>query len=175
METIKTISIRKSVRAYKPEPIPEDVLNIIVQAGCKAPVASAKYDSLHITIVQNPEALKRIADAASAEVYQATRIQKNMDFGAPTLILISSSPAMMPGIEYANAACVLENMVLAATDQKIDSVIWGVAAVAVQKSVELKELLHIPAGYEPVLCASFGYAREEASPREHTISVNSIL
>lgn len=174
METIQTISIRKSVRAYKPEPIPEEALNIIVQAGFKAPVASSKYDSLHITVVQSPEVLKQIADAASEVVYQATHIRKNVDFGAPTLILISSTPAMMPGIEYANAACVLENMVLAATDQKIDSIIWGGAAVAVQKSTELKELLHIPPGYEPVLCASFGYAKEEALPKEHTISVNFV-
>lgn len=175
METIKAISLRKSVRAYKPESIPEESLNIIVQAGSKAPVASAQYDSLHITIVQNPEALKRIADAASEVVFQATHIRKNMDFGAPTLILISSTPAMMPGIEYANAACVLENMVLAATDQKIDSIIWGGASVAVKQSTALKELLRIPAGYEPVLCASFGYAKEEVSPKEHAISVNSVL
>ena len=174
METIKTISLRKSVRAYKPVPIPEEALNIIVQAGFKAPVASGKYDSLHVTVVQSPNALKQIADAASDVVYQTIHIRKSMDFGAPALIIISSSPAMMPGIEYANAACVLENMVLAATDQQIDSVIWGGAAVAVQKSTELKKLLHIPAGYEPVLCASFGYAKEEASPKEHTISVNFV-
>ena len=80
---------------------------------------------------------------------------------------------MMPGIEYANAACVLENMVLAAADQKIDSIIWGGAAVAIKQSTTLKELLHIPAGYEPVLCASFGYATEYEAPKEHTIAINN--
>ena len=80
METIKTISLRKSVRAYKPEPIPEEALNIIVQAGFKAPVASGKYDSLHITVVQSPDALKQIADAASDVVYQTIHI-RNGAFG----------------------------------------------------------------------------------------------
>lgn len=174
METIKTISLRKSVRAYKPEPIPEEALKIIIQAGFKAPAASGRYDSLHITVVQNPEALKQIADAAAEVVYRAIQIRKNMDFGAPTLILVSSTPAMMPGIEYANAACVLENMVLAAADQGVDSILWGGAAAAVKQSAVLKELLHIPAGYEPVLCASFGYAKESEPPKEHTISVNRI-
>ena len=172
METIKAISRRKSVRAYKTEQIPKEVLKTIVQAGFKAPVASGKYDSLHITVVQDKEILKRIAEAASDVVYQTIHIRKNVDFGAPTLILVSSIPTIMPGLEYANAACVLENMVLAATDQEIDSIIWGGAAVAVEKSVELKELLKIPAGYKTLLCASFGYAKEYEEPKEHTISTN---
>ena len=173
METITARSLRKSVRSYKSEQIPAETLDMIVKAGCKAPVASGKYDSLHITVVQTPETLKLIAEAASDVVYQAIHVRKNMDFGAPILILVSSTSAMMPGIEYANAAYVLENMVLAAADQKIDSIIWGGAAVAIKQSTTLKELLHIPAGYEPVLCASFGYATEYEAPKEHTIAINN--
>ncbi len=172
METIKAICLRKSVRNYKPEQIPEKSLDIILKAGVQAPVASAKYDSLHITVVQNPDLLKRIMDATSDAVYKITKTRQNMDFGAPTFILISSAPAMMPGIEYANAGCVLENMVLAATDQEIDSIIWGGAAVAVKQSPELKELLNIPDGYEPLLCASFGYAKEYAEPKEHMMAIS---
>lgn len=133
METLKTISLRKSVRSYKPEQITDDVLDIIIKAGFKAPVASNKYDSLHITIVQDSQILKQIAATASDMVFKMLNVRKNMDFGAKTLIIVSSMPAMMPGIEYANAACVLENMVLAATDQKVDSIIWGGAAAISQK------------------------------------------
>ena len=39
------------------------------------------------------------------------------------MIFISSKPAVMPGIEYASAACVLENMALAATSLGIDNII----------------------------------------------------
>lgn len=172
METIKAISLRKSVRAYKPEQIPKETMDIIVQAGLKAPVASGKYDSLHITVVQNPEVLKRIVEAASDVVYQTLHIRKNVDFGAQTMVLISSAPTVMQGIEYANAACILENMVIAATDQEIDSILWGGAAVAVEKSAELKELLKIPTGYKTLLCASFGYAKECEAPKKHIISIN---
>ena len=49
----------------------------LVKAGCKAPVASGKYDSLHITVVQTPETLKLIAEAASDVVYQAIHVRKN--------------------------------------------------------------------------------------------------
>lgn len=174
METLKAISLRKSVRAFMPKPISNDILDTIIQTGCKAPVASGKYDTLHITVVQNTEILKLIAEATSDIIYQATHIRKNADFGAPVIIFISSTSAIISGIEYANAACVPENMVLAATDQNIDSIIWGAPAVAVQKDIELRKLLKIPNGYKPILCASFGYAKADELPKEHAISISKI-
>ncbi len=36
METLKAISLRKSVRAYKPEQIPDDILDMIINAGLKS-------------------------------------------------------------------------------------------------------------------------------------------
>ncbi len=102
------------------------------------------------------------------------KVKKDMDFGAKTLVIISSIPANIPGIEYANVACVLENMVIAATDQKVDSIIWGGAATAVKQDISLKKLLNIPEGFDPILCASFGYAKELEEPKKHTISINRI-
>ncbi len=174
METLEAISLRKSVRSYKPEQISDEVLDIIVKAGFRAPVASNKYDSLHITIVQSPEILQQIAIATSDMVYKMLNVKKNMDFGAKTLIIVSGASAMMQGIEYANAACVLENMVLAATDQKVDSIIWGGAAAVVQQEASLKKALEIPEEFHPLLCASFGYAAEFEAPKEHTISWNRV-
>lgn len=146
----------------------------ILKAGFRAPIASNQYDSIHITIVQNTEMLKEIASAASDIVYQMLNIRKNMDFGAKTLIIVSGTPAKMSGIEYANAACVLENMVIAATAQKVDSILWGGAAVAVKQNMSLKKLLNIPIGFEPLLCASFGYATDIEMPKEHTIAWNKV-
>lgn len=174
METLEAISLRKSVRDYKREQISDKVLDVIVKAGFKAPVGSNQYDSLHITIIQNETILERIAAETSDLVYNMMNVRKNMDFGAGTFIIVSSAPAILSGIEYANAACVLENMVLAATDQKVDSVLWGAAAAVVKENQELRQLLEIPDGFTPVLCASFGYAAAYEPPKEHTIAVNRI-
>ena len=65
METLKSISLRKSVRSYKPEQISDAVLENIINAGFKAPVASSKYDSLHITVIQNTEIIKKIVVSAA--------------------------------------------------------------------------------------------------------------
>lgn len=59
METLKAISLRKSVRSYKAEQISDEILETIIKAGFKAPVASNKYDSIHITVVQKTEILKK--------------------------------------------------------------------------------------------------------------------
>ncbi|MCI9458301.1 MAG: hypothetical protein HFE44_15250 [Oscillospiraceae bacterium] len=136
------------------------------KSACTCPMASE--------ISQNSDMLKRIAVATSDSVYNMIKVRKNMDFGAETLIMVSSTPAVLPGIEYANAACVLENMVLAATDQKIDSILWSAATAVVKQDKELKKQLGIPDKFNPVLCASFGYAAGYEPPKEHTISTNRI-
>lgn len=174
METLKAILSRKSVRAYKPEQISEKTLEMILQAGCHAPVASGQYDAIQITVVQDPEILKQLAQISSDMVYDLLNVRKNMDFGAKTLIIVSSLPAKMPGIEYANAACILENMVLAAADQNVDSLLWGGAAAAAGQNAEIKKKLGIPENYKPLLCASFGYAAVQEGPKTHTISVNRV-
>lgn len=174
METLKSISLRKSVRSYKPEQISDAVLENIINAGFKAPVASSKYDSLHITVIQNTEIIKKIVVSAANMASKAINKKIDWDFGAPTLIIVSSTPATMPGIEFANAACVLENMVLAGIDQKVDSIIWGGPTIIIKEDAELKKSLGIPDEFNPVLCASFGYAADYEEPKEHTISVNRI-
>ena len=50
MNTLEAIAKRKSTRSYKAEQISEQALEAIIKAGCAAPVALAKYDSLHITV-----------------------------------------------------------------------------------------------------------------------------
>lgn len=174
METLKALSLRKSVRAYKPEQITDEILNLIIKAGFQAPVATCKYDSLHITIVQNPVIMEKVINATSDLVFKMLNIRKNVDFGAKTLIIVSSTPAIMPGIDYANAACVLENMVIAATDQGVDSLIWGGTATAVNQNDTLKKLLEIPDGFNSLLCASFGYATKSEYSKEHSININRI-
>ena len=174
MNTLEAIAGRYSQRNFSAQQIDEKNLERLLKAGMQAPVASGRYDSLHITVVRNPKVLKRIAQVAADIVEEVLGVRKNMDFGAQTLILISSKPAMLAGLEYANAACVLENMVIAAADLGIDSLIWGGAAAAVNKDNELRTMLEIPEGFEPTLGASLGYAKEKQQPKEHFIEVNKI-
>lgn len=174
MNTLEAIYKRRSTRNYKPERIPEDALEAILKAGCAAPVAMAMYDSLHITVVENEQMLYRINKAAEEMLFQAMGVRKNTDFGAKTMIIVSSTPVHRQGMEHTNAGIVVENMVLAATSLGIDSVILGAAPAAVAQKKELVHILGIPEGYTPLLAAVFGYAAEETPIKQHTITINRI-
>ncbi len=173
MNTLEAIAKRVSVRAYKPEQIPNDILEKILKAGMSAPVGSGAYDSLHITVIQDWDLLNEIGNSVTELVAKMLGKRMDKNFGAPTMVMVSSKPAMVPGMEYANAACVLENMAIAATSLCIDNIIWGGGA-AVAKEEPICGRLDIPEGFTPVLCASFGYAVAENPVKEHTISVNWI-
>ena len=150
-------------------------MELILRSGMAAPVGSAAYDTLHITVVQNQNLFSKINLEVTQMIFKMMGKRMDKNFGAPTMIFVSSKPAKMPGLEYANAACVLENMAIAATSLGIDNIIWGGASAAVAQSVELQKSLEIPEDYKPILCISLGYAKENESPKKHDISVNKVV
>lgn len=174
MNTLEAIAKRKSTRAYKDVQIPEEALDTILQAGFASPVAMARYDSLHITVVQSQDLLDKVNTAAAEMLFRAMGVRKNTDFGAKTLVLVSSMPIHRTGMEYINAGIVIENMVLAATDMGIDSVILGGAPSAISQDAELMKELGIPEGLSPLVGAFFGYGVNDEPAKEHTIQVNRV-
>ena len=174
MNTLEAITGRYSCRAYKNEQITEEDLEKILEAGMAAPVASAAYDTLHITIVRKQDVFDQINTGVSDLIFKMMGRRMDKNFGAPTMIFISSKPAMMSGMEYANASTVLENMAIAAVSLGIDNIIWGAAAVVVAQSEKLMKELEIPEGFKPVLCLSLGYAVEKEAAKLHSISVNRV-
>ena len=175
MNVIESINARKSTRSYESRQINNNALETILQAGMAAPVGSGAYDTLHITVVQNQEIFLKINTAVTDMIFKMMGKKMDKNFGAPTMIFVSSKPSVMPGLEYANVACVLENMSIAATSLGIDNIIWGGAAAAVAQNAELQKALEIPEGYKPVLCISLGYAKEEESSKKHEITINKVV
>ena len=72
MQTLESIFKRKSTRNYKPEQLPEDVLQTILEAGFASPVAMANYKSLHITVVQSQEYLDKINRITEDALFKIT-------------------------------------------------------------------------------------------------------
>ena len=174
MNTLESIFKRVSTRAYTTQQIPEEALQTILDAGCAAPVAMAQYEALHITVVQNRELIKKIQDTGAEMMFKMTGLRKDMDYGEQTMIIISSMPPLRPGMEFTNAGCIIENMVLAATDLGIDSVVLAGAPSALALNEQLQRELNIPEGFKPILGASFGYGVEPTPAKKHTISINRV-
>ena len=170
MNTLEAIAKRYSCRNYKPEQIPEEALDEILKAGMAAPVGRALYDNLHITVVQNMELLNKIGDGFSELFAKMFNQKVDRNFHAPTMVFVSQKDTR----DNADAACVLENMLIAATSLGIDNIIWGGGCVVVNQDESLRNALEIPEGYIPALCASFGYAVNEETAKVHTINVNRV-
>ena len=174
MNTLEAIAKRYSCRKFTSEPISEENLQTILKAGMAAPVGTGAYNSLHIIVIQDKTLLNEIGEAVSAMVEKVLGRKMDKNFGEAALVVVSAKPGMMPGIEMANAGCVLENMLIAATSLGIDNIIHGGAAMAISQNANMLARLNLPEGFKPVLCASFGYAAEKGTAKEHQITVNRI-
>ena len=175
MNTLEAIANRKSTRSYTSKQVPEDVIEAILKAASQAPVAMAKYDSLHITVVQNEDLIKRINDMTSEMFSKKMGVKKNTDFGSRLMIFVSTIKTMLPHeMEFANVGIVVENMVLAATSLGVDSVILGGAPSIVSQDDALVSDLGIPEGFKPVLGIALGYATTKEAPKQHAINVNRV-
>lgn len=174
MNTREAIAKRVSTRAYTSQPIAEADIQAILAAGMAAPVAMAQYEALHITVVQNKEMILKILDNMADVVFKQMGVRKDTYYGEQAMIIISSAPPLRPGMEFVNAGCIIENMVLAATDLGLASVVLAGAPSALALNEQLQKELGIPEGRKPLLAASFGYAQAEEPAKKHTISVNRI-
>lgn len=168
LNTLDTLFSRKSVRSYTGEQITADELEVILKSACAAPVGLGKYEDVHLTVIQNPELLDKI-DAAGAAVLNKPASQSL--YKAPTLILVSSKRPdpennVMVNLAHSNAAIVVHNMVLAATDLGLGAChIWG-ATAAVSMNPDLIAELNLPEDFIPCCAVSLGKTDESYSIRE---------
>lgn len=155
MNTIEAICSRKTIRSYTGESISNEELNVILKAANASPVGMGQFDSLRLTVITNKELLSKI-EAAAAAMFGKPDMRPL--YGAPTLILVSSKqPApMMENVAYSNAAIMVHNMVLAATELGVGACyIWG-AIAAISGSAEIMKELALPDDFVPCCAAAFG-------------------
>ncbi len=124
METLKTMTCRKSVRSYKNTLSDADLQKILLSAQA-APIGMGKYDTMHMTVIRNAELLQEL-DRNGADFFGDPSTKPL--YGAPCLVVISTpieNPAM-GNVQYSNAAMMAEHMCLMATDLGIGSCnIWA--------------------------------------------------
>lgn len=167
MELLEAISGRRSIRAYTDEKVSETKLEMVLKAGCAAPVGRSLYEKMHITVIQEESLLKEISDIMKLNMH----MEDDPLYNASTLILVSAAEMPYPGIEIADAACILENMMLEATEQGLGSVvIWG-SGMTVNHAPGLKQKAGIPDGYSAVSGIVIGEKAMEVEPKELTFSI----
>ena len=165
MNTMETICSRKSVRSYTGEPVTAEELNTILKAANASPVGMGQYDTMHLTIITSKALLAKIEKATAA---MFGKPDMHPLYNAPTLVLVSTKePApMMANVAYSNAAIMVHNMALAATELGVGQCdIWG-AVAAVGHDTEILAELNLPDGFVPCCGICLGKTTETYEMRE---------
>ena len=161
MNTLDTIYSRRTVRDFNGKAIGEQELSQILKAAYAAPVGRAMYDSLSMTVVTNKALLEKWEQHMAKAVGNP---DMHPFYGAPTVILVSSVGA--DNVNYSNAATLVQNMALAATDMGVGAChIWG-AVRALNNNAELVKELKVPDGMAPCCAIALGYFDGEYEMRE---------
>jgi nitroreductase len=172
-ETIEVIKRRRSIRKFKPEQIPDHLLQEILECALLAPNAR-NQQKWHFTVIQNREVLNKMVNIMkenmmnSGIAFLAERAKEpnfNPFWNAPTVILITADKtARFAEIDCALAA---ENILIAAESLGLGSIIMTSTEFlfASEKGNELKKELGVPEGYEHVCVVALGYKDENPPPK----------
>ena len=152
-----TILNRRSIRKYKDQKVPKEILDVIVKAGINAPSAINKQP-WEIRVVSKPELLKKIK-ATGANFYNAL-----------VVIVVANDTAN----SYSELDCGLlsQNIMLSAESFKLGTCALGNLARAISKNTPEADSvlaeLKFSKGYKPVLGIALGYKDEspDAKPRD---------
>ena len=106
-ETLKTLTTRRSVRAYLPDQVKEDDLKQILEAGTYAPTGMGAQSPVMV-VVQDPETLRQLSRMNAAVMGGSG----DPFYGAPTVIVVLADKTRGTCVE--DASCVLCTMMEAA-------------------------------------------------------------
>jgi nitroreductase len=152
MEFYELIRERKSVRRYKSNPIPDEVLNRILEAGRIAPSAK-NIQPWHFIVIQNPEIKEMVAEACRGQRFMAE---------APVIVcgcaLEDIAWGRMGGYMSSFAvdlAIAMEHMILAAANEGL-----GTCWIGAFVEKDVKKILGIPDNVRVVALTPVGYPAE---------------
>jgi nitroreductase len=138
MDVFEAIRTLLAVRRYRDEPVPEDVLRRVLEAGRLSPSAANKQP-WHFVVVQDPNVLRQLSTVARSGPYISE---------APLAIVVAIEPSRFA---LADAGRAIQDMLLTAWDAGVGGNWVGSGAQAT------KELLGIPDELDVAAILPLGY------------------
>lgn len=154
-ETMKTLLTRRSIRKYKTDAIPEEILDQILEAGIYAASGMGKQSPI-ILAVTNKEMRDRLSHLNAAVMGKGD--EADPFYGAPVVLVVLADRAI-PTHVY-DGSLVMGNLMLAAKELGVGSC-WIHRAKEVFDTPEGKEILAslgIQGDYEGIGNCILGYA-----------------
>lgn len=110
MNTLECIKTRHSTRKFKPEPVAQELLDTVIDAGRRAPTGG-NLQPTHFMVITNPDVLKELVTLVQEEY--------GNHYNAPVLIVLAHKP--MLANNFSDTACAMENMMLACNELDLGS------------------------------------------------------
>ena len=158
-ETVKTLLERRSCRSYRPDPIPEEILSEILQAGAYAATGMGRQSPIMIAVTD-----KATRDRLSRMNAAVMGAENDPFYGAPVVIVVLAD-RRMPTYLY-DGSLVMGNLMNAAHALGIGSC-WIHRAKEEFDSEEGKALLRslgIEGDYECIGHCVLGYENGPCRP-----------
>ena len=169
METLKSMLVRRSCRAYTDQQISDEQLEKILLAANAAPIGRALYENMHLTVIQDADFMAGWTEKFRTMVGDEAA---NPLYGGKTWIIVSSK-AETGEIAFANAACMVENMSLEAVDLGLGHVyIYGALRV-LENNPEFIQAIGIPEGFRPISSIILGYEQNHQTD-EREVSLDRV-
>lgn len=169
---IETIMSRRSIRAYKDQAVPRELLDQVVECGIWAPNAinAQQWEVRVVTSAEwingATEAVKNSAEAGSPAAAQfEDPAFKNIFRNAPAVIFIGHKPGAYTPVDCGLMA---GNMMLAAKSLGLGTVCMASPIrtfLLTPVGAPFLEQLGFSEGYEPLICIGIGYANEDPAPK----------
>ena len=155
MDFERIIEERYSVRSFKKEHLPKEVVDKILEAGHKAPTG-CNFQPQRILVLNSDESVEKLRDCTKCH------------FGAPCAMLVCHNKDESWKRVYdgalsspVDAAIVATHMMLAAHNEGV-----GVCWVMHFNPEKMRQTYNIPENYEPIALLVMGYPAEDAKPIE---------
>ncbi len=175
MDAITAIKQRTSVRRFRPDPVPREVVERLLDCAVRAPNHKLT-EPWRFTVLTGPakdrfaeikakHRLKRYADPASPEALAgADKVRRE---SRETPVYIAAMAAMNPDEitreeDYAATMMAIANLMIAAESLGLGTYL---KSGGVMRDSELMELAGVPEGFRVVGLISLGYPAEQDPPR----------
>ncbi len=162
MKVFEAIQKRRSIRKFKPDPIPEEHLERVLEAARLAPSAGNRQP-WRFVVVREKETRLRLAELADNQFFVG---------GAPTVIAAFGDPEDSPGgyrrdpmIAYKQDPMIaVEHMCLEAVELGLGTCWIGPASPNYDVE-EIKRLLEVPERMYMICLLPMGYPDQDPPPR----------
>lgn len=163
---IDAMKDRSSTRGYTQQPLTEQELQAVIQAGLQAPTATNRQE-IHFTVLPGSAPILKEIEDEKNRMRDLHDLPHNFYYEAPTLIIVSGEKAF--GWSELDAGIAVENMALAAQELGLGSLIIGCIRDAMngEKKDYFEKAVQIPEGYEFKIALAVGHKAAVKEPHTY--------